>query len=100
MELGFLVNHFDEVTKLESNVINNLIFRQNSLDKVINQIPENIDLQNLEHPFEFILNKTEFKKIEHLLDKDHKYKNFKVNILDKTPDDLIYLRQKQSSKYF
>jgi hypothetical protein len=108
--------YFDEASPIDMDVVQ--ILRQvnrdtykksvllgfdkelNILDKMINQMPVVSDLHNSEHPFEFVLNKTEFKKIEHLLDKDNKYKNFKVTILDKAPDDLIYLRQKQSSKYF
>jgi hypothetical protein len=54
----------------------------NILDNLISQVPDDVNLQEIENPYKIIVGKTEFNKIKHLLDKEQKYKGYKVCIFD------------------
>tara|TARA_R110002096_G_C14661308_1_gene728010 strand:+ start:13166 stop:13723 length:558 start_codon:yes stop_codon:yes gene_type:complete len=84
----------------KNELLGNFNNESNALDKIIDQIPDNLNLQELDAPYQFILNQKEFNKIEHLLDKNSSYKGFKVEVFEKAPDDAIYLRQKQKSDFY
>lgn len=90
------INPNDYKNSIQGNFNN----ERNALDKIIDKIPEDVFLDSENHPFQFYMNKKEFNKIESLLDKNNKYKGLTVVVLEKSPKDLIFLRRKQSSRFF
>lgn len=95
---------YNQITKYPflsaTNTIPHTNFKENELDKVINQIPDNVFLESKEHPYQFYMNQKEYDKIKYLLDVNKSYRSFKVVVLDKSPKDLIFLRRKAKSDFF
>ena len=78
----------------------NFNHEKNVLDKIIDQLPNNLKTEEQTEALEFVLNQTEFNKIKNLLDKDNYYKGYNVKIIHNYPPKQIALKHTEKSKYF
>lgn len=98
-------NHLDILKSVDSWSFKNEMFgnfdnQKNVLDKILDQTPDALKNAENKSDLEFVLNKTEFNKIENLLDKNNCYKGYKVRTIHNYPDKFISLKRIEKSKYF